>query len=213
LQAHRARSPLTPARPATASGRWWQATIVPRWTLAAAAMILLAVSGSLLIENQQLRRDVQGAHAEQATLDARTPVPQQPLDARPPRPVGSGSGSGAATAPTVIASFMLPPGFRGGGETPTITLPPDADQVRLTLPLRTDRVASVSAALRDASSNQIVWRGSDLHAVSGRTTRTVTITVPASMLTPGTYLIELQGTRADGASATLSPYAFQVVAP
>jgi hypothetical protein len=209
-QGRRARSSLTPGRPATAGGRWWQAAIVPRWTLVAAALILLAVSGYLLTENQRLRRDVQGAHAERATLDAQTRALQQQLDARQ---LLTDSGRGAATAPAVIASFILPPGFRGAGETPTITLPPDADQVRLTLPLGTVRVASFSAALRDASSNQIVWRGSDLHALNGRTTRTVTITIPASMLKPRTYLIELQGTRADGASATLSPYACEVVAP
>lgn len=208
LRAHRARSPLTPQRQATARGRWWHATIVPRWALAAAVMILLAVSGYLLIENQQLRRAMQGARAEHATLEAQTRALQQQLEAQP-HPAGSGR---TATAPSVIASFILPPAFRGAGETPIITLPPDADQIRLTLPLETDRIASFTAAVRDASSNQIVWRGHDLHPISGRTTRTLTIAVPASVLKPGTYLIELQGTRANGASTTLSPYAFHIAA-
>jgi hypothetical protein len=236
LAVHQARA----ARPSSASSPerttaaprkgWWQSDTLPRWTLALAATLVLAIAGYLIVENQSLRQDVDGARVERAALDAKARELQQQLaaqrqaDAETARELERlraslatvqqrNGGTGAAALPTVIASFVLPPATRGAGDITAITLPPGADVVRLQLPLEGTRFSVFSATLRDATTNQIVWRGGDLHPVAGRDKRTVTIAIPAGVLKPRPYLIELGGERTGGAPEPLSPYTFRVVIP
>jgi len=228
LLAYQHRGTTPPAFGTSVRRDWWSLGFLPRWTLAVAATVVLAAAGYLLSENWSLRRDVDSARTARTTLEERTRTLQQQVDeqrnadAETTRELArlraslatieQRANSTGAAAPTVIAAFVLPPAMRGLGDLPTVTLPPGADIVRLQLPLEDARITSVTAVLRDAVSNQIVWRSTGPYAVAGSgQKRNVAIAVPAPLLKPRTYLIELTGVRANGASEALSPYSFQVL--
>jgi hypothetical protein len=210
-------TPKAKPTPARATTVWKRPPSMSRWTLtfaAIAAMLTLVVVGYLAMANRLLRRDVDVARTERAALEDRARGLQQQLDAqRAAKPEST------QTTPTVIASIVLPPLSRGGtgvAGVATVTTPPDADFIRLHAPIGRARYASVTAVLRDAAANQIVWRqrGAASGATeTGRESHTVAVEVPATLLRPGTYLLEITGTRAGGGSDTLGPYAFQVVLP
>jgi hypothetical protein len=235
LLAHQTRSAPRTGRVIPAAGRGgWTSGSLPQWILAVAATLVLGIAAWLVAQNSSLRRDIDNARSERTALEQRARALQQELDQQKStatqtteelsrlrdslgtlqqHAAGAGSTAGGSAAATVIASFVLQPGTRGGTEIPTITLPAGADVIRLQLPLEGGHASSFTAALRDAASNQVVWRGTGLHAVTGREKRTVAITVPATLLKPGTWLLELNGAGAGGVSEPLGPYPFQVVIP
>jgi hypothetical protein len=192
---------------------------------------MLVVAGYLVAENRALQRDVDVAAAERAMLMDRARELQKQLDEQRSADAEAtgelsrlraslaaieqraAGGAAARPAPTVIASFVLPAGVRGANDVATITLPPGTDVVRLHVPLEEERFATFSAVLRDATSSQIVWHDQGLRATAERNHRAVAIALPATLLPPKTYLLELTGMGAGGVSEPLSPYVFQVVIP
>jgi hypothetical protein len=117
--------------------------------------------------------------------------------------------SSRGTVPMVIASFILPSSLRGADAITPIALPPNVDAVRLQVPLETARFSTLDADVRDATTNQIVWRGADIKPDG----RTMAVTIPASLLKSRTYLLELRGLRPGATAEPLAPNAFKVVIP
>jgi hypothetical protein len=205
----------TPARapaPAAAGTAW-----TPGWWLAAAAMIALVALGYLAFENVSLRREMSQAQRDRASLDRLMNELQQRLDAQEKtnaevakeldrlRVTNTSRGS----VPMVIAAFVLPSALRGTNDITSIALPPNVDAVRLQVPLETARFSTLDADVRDATTNQIVWRGADIKPDG----RTMAVTIPASLLKSRTYLLELRGLRPGATAEPLAPNAFKVVIP
>jgi hypothetical protein len=188
------------------------------WALAAAALVLLATSVYQLGENRRLRRDVAGIRAETAALADRGRLLQRQLDERvsasAPAPVAAVPSKVAdlatATGTNVIAAFVLTPAVRGADAPPAIVIPPG--RIRLLLPLESDRAPSFDAVLRDSATREVVWRGSGFHAV-GTTDAVVAVSVPADVLKPGGYVVELSSVRSRRSPAPAGSYPFKVVMP
>jgi hypothetical protein len=233
LLAHQTRSAGRTGRviPATRRGGWPSGSL-PQWTLAVAATLVLGVAAWLVAQNSSLRRDIDTARSSRTALEQRARELEQQLDQQRSNAAqttqelarlhdslatlqrhAAGSGAAGQAPSPVIATFALAPGTRGGSGIPTLELPAGADVIRLQLPLEGGPASNFSATLRDATSNQIVWRGAGLHAAAGRDKRTVAIAIPASLLKPGTWLLELNGVGAGGVSEPRGPYPFQVVIP
>lgn len=210
----RAHRPAITAQPAAA------ATWMPRWWLAAAAAIAIITLGYLAFDNVSLRHDIRQVRAERAALDTLTRALQQQLETQQTanaeaakelahlRTVGPGTGTGSAV-PMVIASFVLPSSLRGPNDVTRLALPPNVDAVRLQAPLETTRFSTLDVDVRDATTNQIVWRGAGIPPIG----RAVAVTIPANVLKSRTYLLELRGLRPGAAPEPLAPNAFQVVIP
>ena len=66
------------------------------------------------------------------------------------------------------------------------------------------------AALKDVASGAIVWRSPDVAAEPAGANRIATIVVPAEILRPERYVIELTGVSKTGASELLGAYAVVV---
>ena len=202
-----------PAAAAVSAGTAW----MPGWWLVAAAMIALVALGYLAFENLSLRREMTRAQNERAVLDNLMNELQHRLDAQGQtnaevakeldrlRTTNTGPGS----VPMVIASFILPSSLRGANDITPIALPPSVDAVRLQAPLETTRFSTLDADVRDATTNQIVWRGGEIKPNG----RTVAVTIPASVLKSRTYLLELRGLRPGATAEPLAPNAFRVVIP
>jgi hypothetical protein len=232
VSAFDASAPASVSSSAPAARRWsWRSGFESnsRWMFAVAATILLIVAGVLFVQNQSLRGDVERARAERTTIEDRARGLQQQLDAQ--RAAADANETAAkqaavktpSTTPTVIAAFVLPPPSRGVGNVATIAPPPGIDTIRFHAPIEGeaehDRSATFEAVLRDATSNQIVWRGAGPRAGTGRNARFVAVTLPAHLLKPRTYLLELlksSGSNGAGGDSTPEPfgsYAFHVVNP
>ena len=220
----RAAATTAPARP----GRRVFAVprTIPRWALAAAAVLVLA-AGSLLAENLRLRHQVTTARAARAALEERERQLQRQLDEQ--RASNGGTARELARVreslaqiqdrmaaeqqpgTTFMPSFVLLPATRGAGAMPTIVLPPGTRDVRLQLTLESDDFPTYRAALQNPATDQRLWRSGPLTPRAAGDLKSVSLTIAASLLRREIYSIELEGTSAHGADAFVSSYAFRVV--
>ena len=173
------------------------------WALAAAAILMIASAGYLVRTHQRLR-------SEFARLEARHIVIQQ-QNAQLHRQLEGSPSSSATPAAPVTATFVLSPPRRGlEREATTIALKKDTQQVAFRLEVESDAYPRFWAALKDVSSGAIVWRSPDVAAEPAGANRTATIVVPAEILRPYRYAIELAGVSKTGASELLGAYAVVV---
>jgi hypothetical protein len=200
---------------------WWQAfagffTLRPM-PLATAAAALCAIAffsetvhlrrelNQLEIHSGEQQKAAQVAMNQQKALgDARGRELQQERnrreqleqDAAKPKP---------ASAPLVLA-FALSPGLVRDAEGPKrLRIPPDADSVKLKLDLKAaDRSVDLRASLQNLD-NQELWSQDVRATASG-----VVLTLPARVLAPGDYVIELKS-RAVDEPARAGEYYFTVV--
>ena len=171
-------------------------TGLPEWAFAAAACLMLVISGLLFYQNLRLRDEVNRAQAAIAALrqQERTPAPP-PLE---------------KPAPPPAVAMVLAPLTRGSRVVPVFTLIP-ADRVRLQLELESNDFARYRAALKDPATSRVLWRGEEVKTTSRGENSEVFISLPAGILKQQNYTIELTGISAGGAAEFAGSYAFRVV--
>ena len=196
-----------------------------RWSLAAAALVLLGVAGYLLAENARLRNQIDDARQVRARLEDRERQLQTQLtdersasaetvkelarvreslaqpELRAPKEGSVGLG---------VLSFTLRSATRGPSSVQTVTIPTEATTVKLQLPLEPDDFQRYDVALQETATNQTLWRGGGLQAISIGGVKALSVTVPARLLQPKFYTIELTGIPAGGDPQDLSSYPFRV---
>jgi hypothetical protein len=222
------------ARPAAVS--WWQAWSgllraphpILQLSLAAGLLAAALVGSWLVVENLRLRHRLQQAEAERAASrqqeqalrrqieeqrarnerllaelgrerEDRQPPEQRPAESQVSRPK--------------FATFTLAPGLvRDPNEVRQLSIPPGAGRVRLRLELEGGSYQSYRAelgVLRGARAEEI-WSQDGLKARPSEGGRVVVLSVPASLLSGGDYLLRLSGLTAAGNIEDLSEYSFQV---
>ena len=82
--------------------------------------------------------------------------------------------------------------------------------VAFDLELEGSDFAQYQVALKDPMTNHIVWRSETLTPGSSIRPPAIAVTVPASVLKPQHYLLELSGRNSAGAFDTVGSYAFQI---
>jgi hypothetical protein len=212
-------------RPAPARTRpgTWQ---VPRWQLAAAA-IVLAASTYLLIDDLRLRRQISAGREAQAELEQRARQLQEGMDrqqsatratedelarvrealaalresaSREPRPGGES-----------VLALVLRAATRDAGEIPRLVIPRGSDAVTFLLPLVASDFPQYEAVLRDSTSDGVIWRSGRLTAPEESDRPMIPVTVRSSLLVPRAYTLELTGIPARGDAEPLDAYPFRVV--
>ena len=186
------------------------------WPLAAAAALFLT-TGMLLVQDVRLRRGLSEARQRVAAAEQRAEAMSGQLAAQQ-RPAATTQPAGAVTqaapepreaAPAVIA-LVLPPQTRGAGPVTTVALPRSAGTLPVYLELGTSAPARYSVALRDPSTNGIIWRSPPITVEGERPPPGVPVGVPAHLLKSQHYtldLFELRGAAPDFAGS----YAFEVI--
>ena len=201
---------------------------ISRWALAAAVVAFLVIGVWLGVQNARLRQQVATTQSELQEIQARQQEiekairDQRSADSQDPiqpslsetkkeddeqqrnirEPVRPGQGT--------IASFTLSPQLRSAGAMPVVSLPPDALNVLMNLKLEPNDYQSYRVALVDADTNQILWRSGKLNRPKG-VADTIGVNLRAVLLKPKTYLLQLFGTSANGASEFITQYPFRVV--
>jgi hypothetical protein len=112
----------------------------------------------------------------------------------------------------VTPSFVLPPVTRGAGELTTLAIPSAAPDVRLELQLELDEFPAYRAALKDPASDRTLWRSGALQSAGGAESKSVAITLPATLLKPQTYGVDVTGIPATGEAEVIGSYMFRVAA-
>jgi hypothetical protein len=211
-----------------ASNQRRMTTPAVRWGLAAAAALLLAASGYLIVENTRLRHQISQSQSIRASLEARERELQRQLeerrsaDAETARELArvreslteleARAASSRSANQTVVASFLLMAGKRGPGDITTISIPRAANVVTLRMEPEATGFARYRVVLKDPANDRIVWRSAELKAASVGGTKTVDATLPAALLRPRIFVAELVGSPApDATRGFAGSYAFRVV--
>jgi hypothetical protein len=111
-----------------------------------------------------------------------------------------------------LFSVVLTPGLERGPEGPVrLVLPAAIEEVRLRLLLARDSSATYTATVETPEGRQLArWDG--LHSEAAQGGRALDVTLPAKILTPGTYIVMLQGEPRTADSKPLDAYYFEVAA-
>jgi hypothetical protein len=202
------------------------------WTLAAAAALLLVVSGTLLFQDVRLRNGLNEAQREGAALNRRAHELEQQLEdqraavaeaAREPERVRAMAQQSAAarppdrtraaSPPLTATALVLLPQTRAIGPIATLAVPQGADSVRFELRLESNDFPRYEVALKDPATNQVVWRSGRITAKSRDDEPSVSIVVPARVLKPQHYSLELIGHSAAGTAEAVGSYTVRIGFP
>ena len=203
------------------------------WACAAAAALLLVASGALLFREGRLRTGLNEAQTKSAALERRAHELEQQLadqrtaNAETAKELEQVRASMAALAQesaaaqpndragtasqSLTTALVLLPQTRAVGPIASLVVPPDTNRVTFGLRLESNEFPRYEVALKDPASSQIVWRSGRLAASSSGDGPRVSITVPASVLKPQHYSLELIGRSAAGASEVVGTYTVRIV--
>jgi hypothetical protein len=177
-------------------------------SLAPAAMLLLAC-GVLFIQDVRLRRGLTAVQRDVVIRENRAQALAGQLDEQRVSNTALKRELDRIRAAPPFAVVLLPQ-TRGIGPVPVIALPPGAGMVAFDLALEDGDVARYEVALRDPATNHIVWRSGILTPDLSRRPATVAVAVPAGLLRPQHYSLELSGGNSAGAFDIVGSYAFQI---
>jgi hypothetical protein len=171
------------------------------WSLgfAAATFALLLGAGYLSIQNSALRRRVHEIQGELNTQRSAVTAASQELEQLR-------RAQASLDQLKAVALFLLPP-TRGVSRLPSVAIPSDAGLMVISLGLDSVDFKTYRAALKDPSTDRVLWRSSDLFPGENKV---VSLSFAASLLGPQTYVVELTGSRANGSSQLLASYPFRV---
>ncbi|HKS39680.1 MAG TPA: hypothetical protein VJX74_03630 [Blastocatellia bacterium] len=213
----------------------WRFFAVPRpalqWGLAVASLLILLAAGYLLVDNLRLRNQMNQAQAQARELKQREQELQDQLsqqrsaDAETAKELERVRAQLAQVEQLIaanqqyakeqsssikgnIVSFDLRPQTRGIGQVPIITVPEGTDHIALRLELEANNFPEYEVALKNSATNQITWQSGKLKT---RPAGKLSISLPARLLQPQNYTLEVTGKAQGGAAEFISSYPFRVV--
>jgi hypothetical protein len=225
-KAQPAVSQVVPARPS-----WLSLFTFPRFALAGGLAMLLAIS-ALWIDNLHLRDSMRQATTDRAALQQRERDLQAQLsdehasNARTASELeqvrnslaqlGSSTpakrvASQLSSLPVNVVAFVLGPQIRGGTQVPILSLPQGTTRVDFRLNLEANEFPHYRATLKSLQDDKVLWHSGQLTAVTKGQSSALSANVPARLLQPQMYQLDLTGTQASGEGELVSSYVFRVV--
>jgi hypothetical protein len=194
--------------------------------LAAAAVLLLASSATLVYETTRLNRSLSSERQQNAALDQRMQVLARQLEAERTNltaaqielartrewiPTSPAPGRSGAPNPAPAIALVLLPQTRAIGPIPALAMSPNVDRVAFDLRLETNDFREYRVGLRDPATNHVIWRSDWIAPRVLPDQASVSLTVPGMLLKAQHYAIELTGRDGTNAGQVVGSYAFQIV--
>ncbi len=175
---------------------------MPRKSLvfAVAACLALLTACLFLYQNSQLRTQLIRSQQRTAALEQKELEARQQIDQL----------AQAANTAGGLA-IVLSPQLRGAGPLAAIAIHAGSVQADFQLELEPGDFAEYHASLRAQGESQVIWQSGTLRAASRGGVRFVALSLPAGVLRPRNYTLELSGVTANGSPELLSSYSFTVV--
>jgi hypothetical protein len=212
---------------------WLRPSGSSRWLLAAAALLLLGCA-ALLFEDLRLQRALTEVHRQRTALDLRTQELSQQVEeerraklaadrelARARASLSAQAAPSTATSPADDAApsasaldmlaLVLLPQMRSAGPVPTLALPKTARGVAFDLQLESNDYPRYQVSLKDPDTGRRLWRSTTIAPTQTRNRATVSVVVPAGVLAPQHYSLELTGRGATGDGPIVGSYAVRIV--
>jgi hypothetical protein len=192
------------------------------WGLATAAVLCLAAGGYLLSENLRLKRQIDEVRTasdgrqrelQQQLQDAQSTNAERAreLDRARQALAQADKSPAAAAAPTrILASLVLLPPVRGAADLPVLSLPEGPGVVAVRLQLEANDFPAYRVVLRDAAG-AVVWRSGTTQAVARTRAASLSLTLPADLLTARRFMLDVTGVASRGSPEPVGSYPFQVV--
>jgi hypothetical protein len=111
-----------------------------------------------------------------------------------------------SSQPALLSFLLIPGGIRAGGEMQQIKIPSGIRQAQLRVKVEANDYRSFQARLRPVDGDEILSRV----ALRANAQSFVTVTVPASRLASGDYILTLSGVTASGETEEINRYSFRV---
>jgi len=189
---------------------------VPRWALAASLSGLAAIGAWLIARDQNLRSGLQLAQVQQAeALHEENALRQQLAEigstaASPADGEGQDSktSSSARQSESLVALSLAPGGVRGSGASiAEFHLP----QVQLFLELDQDNYKMYTAELQTPDGHKVL-QSKTLRSENQEGKTMVSWRIPAHIIQPGDYVVQLKGVNGHGAFEDVESYSFRALA-
>ena len=179
-----------------------------RW-LAFAATFAIVASGVFLFDALRLRNESTRATSGNGAVEPRA---SEPSSASSPPVSVSPSGKRAAPPERVVA-VVLPPPTRAVAPIPTLAIPAGVDRVRFELQLEANDFPSYRVGLKVPATDRILWRSDWIVPRSSADQASILVVVPANLLGPQHYSLDLAGRGAGDRAEVIGSYTVQVVQP
>jgi hypothetical protein len=177
--------------------------------VAVAAGLVIAASGVFLFDAMRSRNGLTPAASGNGAVERRA---SGPASASTPPASVLPSGTPAAP-PERIVAIVLPPPTRAVAPIPTLAIPAGANRVRFELLLDANDFLSYRVALTDPATNRTVWRSDWIAPRLSADQASVLAVVPANLLLPQHYSLDLAGRGAGSRAEVIGSYTVQVVQP
>ena len=200
------------AAPSTATARPTTLSRVVFWAFAAAAA-LLVTTGVLVKRNVALSGDLKSAVAHAADADRRAAALGDQLseERRAATAARQELSAAHATPPTSGLALVLLPETRGTAPVAIIAVPVGSTVVPLDLRLETPAASEYEVALKDPATDGTIWRGRAGGPAPSRAPAFVSVQIPAHLLKPQHYSLDVFEGRNGRRGAFVASYAFAVV--
>jgi hypothetical protein len=184
---------------------------------AVAAFVMMLVFGYLVFDNARLRYQMNGARAQQSSLEQSKQElekewrEQRAASADTQKSPGPGAKSTTDLDQLKMLALVLPPPARGLGPIKTITVHPNADLVVLFLTLESADFPHYRVTLKDPATSGVLWRSADLETATTDGRPALTASFGASLLKTQNYVAEVSGLSRGGRAQIIGDYPFHVV--
>ena len=184
--------------------------------IAAVAALVMVVSGVFMFQSVRPRTELTVATPANGAVERVADPQRQPTGSSasassPPASVTSGGQR--AAPPERIVAMVLPPPTRSLAPIPTLAIPAGAGRVRFELQLESNDFPSFRVGLKNPATNQIVWRSDWVVPSSTAAQASVPVVVPANLLGPQHYSLDLTGRDASGRTEVIGSYTVRIVQP
>jgi hypothetical protein len=177
------------------------------------AALVMAVGGVFLFRGVRPLDDSTLATSANRAVERAAEAARQPTDAGASASSPSTSALPGDRRPERIVAMVLLPPTRSVAPVPTLTVPADADRVRFELQLESNDFPRYRVELKNPATRRVHWRSDWILPSSAADQTSVAVLVPANLLGPQHYSLDLTGRDRGGREEVIGTYTVRIERP